>query len=83
MEHTMNVLKNCKVTSWLSSLALCGIAELKFVRDMMYSVVKRRTASGQLGPLVERKSGDLKDIYDLYLFGVPPEEHDKSGHKIS
>ena len=54
----------------------------------MYSVVKRRTASGQIGPLVERKSGDLKDkllkdIYDLYLFGVPAEEHDKSGHKIS
>ena len=41
---------------------------------MMYSVIKRRTASGHLGPLVERKSGDLKDkllkdIYNLYLFG--------------
>ena len=53
---------------------ICDIAELKFVRDMMYSVVKRRTASGQLGPLVERKSGHLKDkllkdIYNLYLFG--------------
>ena len=52
----------------------CDIAELKFVRDMMYSVIKRRTASGQLGPSVERKSGDLKDksvkdIYNLYLFG--------------
>ena len=55
----------------------CDIAELKFVRDMMYSVInviKRRAASGQLGPLVERKSGDqkdklLKDIYNLYLFG--------------
>ena len=35
----------------------------------MYSVIKRRTASGQLGPLVERKSGDLKDIYNFYLFG--------------
>ena len=50
------------------------IAELKFAGDMMYSVVKRGTASGQLGPLVERKSGDLKDkllkdIYNLYLFG--------------
>ena len=52
----------------------CIIAELRFVSDMMYSVVKRRTTSGQVGPLVERKSGDLKDklpkdIYNLYLFG--------------
>ena len=41
---------------------------------MMYSTVKRRTASGHLGPLVERKSGNLKekllkDVYNLYLFG--------------
>ena len=40
----------------------------------MYSTVKRRIASGHLGPLVERKSGDLKekllkDVYNLYLFG--------------
>ena len=53
---------------------ICDIAELKFIRDTMYSVIKRRAASGQLGPLVERKSGDLKDkllkdIYYLYLFG--------------
>ena len=52
----------------------CDIAEVKFVRDMMYSVIKRRTASGQLRPLVERKSVDLKDkllkdIYNLYLVG--------------
>ena len=52
----------------------CDIAELRFVRDMLYSVVKRRKSSGQLGPLVERKSGDLKDklvkdIYNLYLYG--------------
>ena len=52
----------------------CDIAELKFVRDMMYSVIKRRTASGQLGPLVERKSGDLKDKLLKDIF--------KSGHKI-
>ena len=40
----------------------------------MYSIIKRRTASGHLGPLVERKSGDLKekllkDVYNLCLFG--------------
>ena len=52
----------------------CDVAELRFVRDIMYSTVKRRTASGHLGPLVERKSDDLKekllkDVYNLYLFG--------------
>ena len=40
----------------------------------MYSIIKRRTASGHLGPLVERKSGNLKDkllkdVSNLYLFG--------------
>ena len=49
------------------------IAELKFVRDMMYSADKRQTKTGQLGPSVERKSDDLKDkllkdIYNPYLF---------------
>ena len=40
----------------------------------MYSTVERMTASCHLGPLVERKSGDLKEkllknVYNLYLFG--------------
>ena len=52
----------------------CDVAEMRFIRDIMYSTVKRRTASSHLGPLVERKSGDLKekllkDVYNLYLFG--------------
>ena len=42
---------------------------------MMYPMVKRRTSAGQLGQLVDGKSGDhlkdklVKDIYNLYLFG--------------
>ena len=62
-------------TEFLAELSgACDVAELRFVRDIIYSTVKRRTASGHLGPLVERKSGDskeklLKDVYNLYLFG--------------
>ena len=53
----------------------CDVTELRYVRDMMYTVIKRRTGSNQLGPLVERKSGEnlkdkmVKDIYNLYCFG--------------
>ena len=63
------------ITEFLAELSrTCDVAELRFVRDIMYSIVKRRTASGHLGPLVERKSGDLKekllkDVYILHLFG--------------
>ena len=41
----------------------------------MYPMIRRRTSAGQLGMLVDRKSGDnlkdklIKDIYNLYLFG--------------
>ena len=62
-------------TEFLAELSdACDVAELSFVRDIMYSTVKRRTASGHLGSLVERKSGGLKekllkDVYNLYLFG--------------
>ena len=51
------------------------MSELRHVRDMMYPMVKRRTSAGQLGQLVDRKSGDhlkdnlIKDMYNLYLFG--------------
>ena len=49
-------------TEFLAELSgACDVAELRSVRDIMYSTVKRRTVSGHLGPLVERKSGDLKE----------------------
>ena len=42
---------------------------------MLYTVIKRRNGSYQLGPLVERKSGEclkdkmVKNIHNLYCFG--------------
>ena len=48
--------------------------ELRYVRDLVVSVVRRRLRQG-LGPLVERKSGAdvkenlLKDIYNIYSLG--------------
>ena len=53
----------------------CDVKELRYVRDMMYPMIRRRTSAGQLGMLVDRKSGDnlkdklIKDIYNPYLFG--------------
>ena len=53
----------------------CDVIELRYVRDMMFSIIKRRTKSNQLAPLVERKSGEhlkdklIKDIYNLYCLG--------------
>ena len=53
----------------------CDVKELRYVRDMMYPMIRRRTSVGQLGLLVDRKSGhnlkdkQIKDIYNLYLFG--------------
>ena len=52
----------------------CDVKELRYARDMMYPMIRRRTSAGQLGLLVDRKSGDnlkdklIKDIYNLYLF---------------
>ena len=56
----------------------CDVTELRYVREMLYTVIKRRTSSNQLGLLVERKSGEnlkdkiVKDIYNLYCFGEGP-----------
>ena len=50
------------------------VHDLRYVRDIMVSIVKRKTKRA-IGPLVERKSGTnmkdnlLKDIYNLYSFG--------------
>ena len=51
-----------------------NIKELRYVRDLVVSVVRRRLKQA-LGPLVERKSGAnvkenlLKDIYNIYSLG--------------
>ena len=53
----------------------CDVIELCYVRDIMFSIIKRRTKSNQLAPLVKGKSGEhlkdklLKDIYNFYCFG--------------
>ena len=53
----------------------CDVIELRYVRDMMFSIIKRRTKSNQLARLVDGKSGEhlkdklIKDIYSLYCFG--------------
>ena len=53
-----------------------SIAELRFARDMVYSIVKTKTGDKKnLGRLTERRSGAnvkdnlLKDIYNLYSLG--------------
>ena len=52
----------------------CNCYELRYVRNMMVSIVKRKVKQS-VGPLVERKGGSnlkdnlLKDAYNLYLFG--------------
>ena len=51
----------------------CNCYKLRYVRDMMLSIVKRKVKQ-LVGPLVERKGGSnlkdslLKDVYNLYSF---------------
>ena len=52
----------------------CNCYELRYVHDMMVSIVKRKVKQS-VGPLVERKGGSnlkdnlLKNIYNFYSFG--------------
>ena len=52
-----------------------GISELRYVRDMIFSIVKRRHNIPNAGILINRIHGDsvkdklVKDIYTLYSFG--------------
>ena len=54
---------------------LCCIAELRYVRDMVFCIVKRKLGQSNLGSLIERRSGAnvkdnlLKDIYNLFSLG--------------
>ena len=53
---------------------LCCTSELRFVRDMMAAVVKRKLGQCNIGNLIERRGTNvkdnlLKDTYDLYLWG--------------
>ena len=60
---------------FISSLSeCCNCYELRYIRDMMVSIVKRKTKQS-IRPLVERRGASnlkenlLKDIYNLYSFG--------------
>ena len=52
-----------------------GISELRYIRDMIFSMVKRRHNIPNTGILIDRIHGDsvkdklVKDIYTLYSFG--------------
>ena len=63
-----------KVDFSSSLLDRCDIEDLRYVRDMLVSIVKRKLKQ-TVGPLIERKSGNnlkenlVKDIYSLYSLG--------------
>ena len=53
---------------------LCSTSELRFVRDMMAAVVKRKLGQCNIGNLIERRGTNvkdnlLKDTYNLYSLG--------------
>ena len=63
-------------SDFISELSeLCCVAELRYVRDMVFCIVKRKLGQSDLGSLIERRSGAnvkdnlLKDIYNLYSLG--------------
>ena len=63
-------------SDFISELSeLCCVAELRYVRDMVFCIVKRKLGQSNLGSLIERRSGAnvkdnlLKDIYNLYSLG--------------
>ena len=63
-----------KADFFSSLLDRCDIEDLRYVRDMLASVVKRKLKQTVI-PLIERKSGNnlkenlVKDIYSLYSLG--------------
>ena len=54
------------------TLELCCTSELRFVRDMLASVVKRKLGQCNIGNLIERRGSNVKDnllkdtTYNLY-----------------
>ena len=63
-------------SNFISELSeLCCVAELRYVRDMVFCIVKRKLRQSNLGSLIERRSGAnvkdnlLKDIYNQYSLG--------------
>ena len=63
-------------SDFISELSeLCCVAELRYVCDMVFCIVKRKLGQSNLGSLIERRSGAnvkdnlLKDIYNLFSLG--------------
>ena len=63
-------------SDFISELSeLCCVAELRYVRDMVFCIAKRKLGQSNLGNLTERRSGAnvkdnlLEDIYNLYSLG--------------
>ena len=50
-------------SDFISELSeLCCVAELRYVRDMVFCIVKRKLGQSNLGSLIERRSGaNVKD----------------------
>ena len=76
-----------KVDFFSSLLDRCDIEDVRYVRDMLVSIVERKLKQ-TVGPLIERKSGNnlkenlVKDIYSLYCLGerchpVSPKANDQ------
>ena len=59
-------------TEFISELSnLCSVIELRYVRDMVLALVKRKLSQNHLGPLIERKSGaNVKENLLKYIFNV-------------
>ena len=75
-EKSYNELFVKSRSEFISELSgFCCAAEIRFARDMVHSVVKRKIGNNNLGRLTERRPGAnvkdnlLKDIYNLYLLG--------------
>ena len=63
-------------SDFISELSeLCCVPELRYARDMVFCMVKRKLGQSNLGSLIERRSGAnvkdnlLKDIYNLFSLG--------------
>ena len=76
MRKISNVLFAKSRSEFISELSgFCCVTELRFARDMVHSIAKRKIGNNNLSTLTERRSGAnvkdnlLKDIYNLYSLG--------------
>ena len=73
VEKTYNELFAKSRTEFISELSnLCWVTELRYIRDMVLALVKRKLRQNHLGPLTERKSGaNMKEnFYKIFLMYI-------------